>query len=55
MMLTFVRLAPGQVIATHMEALNHCPVTRSQFREAVAEAGLADKTQVPVDGEIINF
>jgi L-ascorbate metabolism protein UlaG (beta-lactamase superfamily) len=53
-MLTFVRLAPGRVIATRMEAVNHCPVTRSQFREALAKAGLSDKIHIPVDGEIIN-
>ncbi|MBL8162910.1 MAG: MBL fold metallo-hydrolase [Anaerolineae bacterium] len=52
-MLEFIRLSPGLVIATHLEALNHCPVTREQLRNAVAQAGLADKVRVPADGEIV--
>jgi L-ascorbate metabolism protein UlaG (beta-lactamase superfamily) len=51
--LEFVRLAPGTVIAVHLEALNHCPVTRAQFREAVAGAGLAGRVRVPADGELL--
>jgi len=41
------------VIAVHMEALNHCPTTRAQFREAVAGAGLAGKVRVPADGQVL--
>jgi L-ascorbate metabolism protein UlaG (beta-lactamase superfamily) len=52
-MLEFIRLSPGQVIATHMEALNHCPVTRDQLRKAVSQAGLAAKVCIPADGEIV--
>ncbi len=52
-MLEFVRLAPGTVIAVHMEALNHCPTTRDMLRESVAQAGLADKVLIPADGEVL--
>lgn len=52
-LLEFVRLAPGDVIAVHMEALNHCPTTRTQFREAVIQAGLAHKVRIPADGEVL--
>ena len=52
-MLEFIRLSPGMVIATHMEALNHCPVTRDQFRAAVVQAGLASKVRIPADGDIV--
>jgi len=52
-MLEFIRLSPGIVIATHMEALNHCPVTRDQFRNAVAQARLISKVRIPADGEIV--
>jgi L-ascorbate metabolism protein UlaG (beta-lactamase superfamily) len=52
-LLEFVRLSPGLVIATHMEALNHCPMTRDQFRKAVVQAGLAPKVCIPADGEIV--
>jgi len=51
----FVRLAPGQVIATHMEALNHCPTTRTELQTAVAEAGLSAKLNIPADGETLEF
>lgn len=52
-MLEFVRLAPGMVVAVHLEALNHCPVTRAQFREAVAGAGLEARVRVPADGQVL--
>ena len=52
-MLEFIRLAPGIVLATHMEALNHCPMTRAQFRESVTQAGLAQKVCIPEDGETL--
>jgi len=51
----FTALAPGQVIANHLEALNHCPVTRKQVYEAAQNAGLADKLQIPADGDVFNF
>jgi L-ascorbate metabolism protein UlaG (beta-lactamase superfamily) len=52
-MLEFIHLSPGIVIATHMEALNHCPVTRAEFRKAVTQAGLIEKVRIPLDGEIV--
>jgi L-ascorbate metabolism protein UlaG (beta-lactamase superfamily) len=51
----FIQLSPGVVVATHMDALNHCPSTRDQFRKNVAEAGLTDKVRVPEDGEMLVF
>jgi|MudIll2142460700_1097286.scaffolds.fasta_scaffold105056_3 hypothetical protein len=36
-------------------ALNHCPITRDEFRKAMAEAGLAGGTRVPDDGEVLAF
>ncbi len=38
--LEFARLAPGTIVATHLEALNHCPTTRAQLRARLAQAGL---------------
>lgn len=54
-MIEFVDLAPGKVIATHLEALNHCPVKRTEFRGAMIEAGLAHKVFIPDDGNLLNF
>ncbi|MFC1976208.1 MBL fold metallo-hydrolase [Chloroflexota bacterium] len=53
--LGFIRLAPGTVMATHMEALNHCPVTRSQLRQTVTQARLDDKVRIPADGEVLTI
>lgn len=53
--LRFVELAPGRVIANHMEALNHCPVRRETLLERARERGLSDKVLAPEDGESIDF
>jgi hypothetical protein len=53
--LEFIRRSPGIVIANHLEALNHCPVTRDELRAAVAQAGFTGKMHVPDDGEVLVF
>ena len=40
-------------MANHLEAVNHCPTTRTQLREKLAENGLLEKTFIPNDGEVI--
>lgn len=52
--LEFVRLAPGKVVAVHMEALNHCTITRKALRERLAALGLSHKVLVPEDGETVD-
>jgi len=54
-LLEFMRLAPGQVVANHMEALNHCPTTRAQLHEEAQKAGLDDKLVTPEDGETVEL
>lgn len=49
--LKFVKNAPNQVIANHLEAVNHCPTTRNQLRSEVSKIGLSDKVFIPNDGE----
>lgn len=53
--LKFVALAPNQVFANHLEALNHCPTTRKELREALVENGLLDKVSIPEDGENVTY
>lgn len=53
--ITFVRTAPGKVIANHLEALNHCSTTRFQLKQALEKNGLMSKTFIPDDGEILTF
>ncbi|AIQ51060.1 MBL fold metallo-hydrolase [Paenibacillus sp. FSL R7-0331] len=39
------------VIAVHMEAINHCLVTREMLRVRLAEEGLLERVFIPADGE----
>lgn len=53
-LLDFVRLAPGIVVANHLEALNHCPMTRAGLRARLADAGLNERVLIPADGETLS-
>ncbi len=53
--LEFIRLSPGAVVATHLEALNHCPVTRAELSARIESAGLASRVQIPADGESVDL
>ncbi|WP_454056757.1 MBL fold metallo-hydrolase [Cupriavidus sp. Marseille-Q8015] len=53
--LDFTRLAPGIVVANHLEALSHCPVTRDDLRHAAKKAGVDSRLYIPTDGEILEF
>ena len=53
--LRFAQKAPGKVVMNHLEALNHCPTTRGQLREALSQHGLLEKAFIPADGETLAF
>ncbi len=44
------QLVPHQMMANHLEALNHCPTTRKALRQALQKKGLLDKVWIPEDG-----
>jgi L-ascorbate metabolism protein UlaG (beta-lactamase superfamily) len=44
-----------QVVAVHMEAINHCLLTRAELRRKLASLGLAAWVLVPEDGEELRF
>lgn len=46
-------LPTTRVIAVHMEALNHCPLTRNELREKIRAEGLLSRVEVPEDGASI--
>ena len=48
-------LPTATIITIHMEALNHCVLSRNELREFVEEKGFAEKVIIPKDGEIINL
>lgn len=47
--------ARAQIVAVHMEAINHCLEDRGALAEALGAAGLADRVLVPADGEWIEL
>ncbi len=53
--LACARLMRGRVVANHLEALSHCPVSRVELRRAAEAAGLAARLCVPEDGETLNL
>ncbi|MGP8152831.1 MAG: MBL fold metallo-hydrolase [Smithella sp.] len=53
--LDFIRIAPGKVIAVHLEAFNHCLMNRNMLRDAVLKEGLSKKLMIPQDGELLEL
>lgn len=49
------RVLPGVVVAVHMEAVNHCLLTRAELRERLTEEGLSDRVLVPDDGQSLEL
>ena len=48
------RAAPeARVIAVHMEAINHCLLTRADLAEALGAQGLSNRVEIPADGETL--
>jgi len=41
------------VVAVHMEAINHCLLTRDDLREELQREGLAEWVEIPADGETL--
>ena len=50
------RALPGMpVVATHLEALNHCLLTRAELRAALEREGLSGQVLIPADGERLDL
>jgi L-ascorbate metabolism protein UlaG (beta-lactamase superfamily) len=43
------------VVAVHLEALNHCLLSRAELRAAVDDAGVGARVVIPADGEAVRF
>ncbi len=48
-------LPSAQVVAVHMEAINHCRLTRAALRASLAGQGLLSRVRIPADGERIGW
>ena len=50
------RVAPdAQVVAVHMEAINHCLLTRAELDERLREEGLNGRVEIPADGALVEL
>jgi L-ascorbate metabolism protein UlaG (beta-lactamase superfamily) len=50
------RTAPNtRVVAVHLEALNHCLLSRAELRAALEREGLSGQVLIPADGETIDL
>ena len=48
------RAAPqAEVIAVHMETINHCGLTRARLASEAAAAGLSERVTIPHDGDAL--
>lgn len=43
------------IVASHLEAVNHCVLSRADLRRFLAEQGLSRRVLVPEDGETCSF
>ncbi|HWQ42950.1 MAG TPA: MBL fold metallo-hydrolase [Desulfosporosinus sp.] len=50
------RKAPyAKIIAVHMEAINHCLLSRAELRNHLERADLLNQVFIPIDGETLEF
>jgi hypothetical protein len=49
----FIQKSPNKVIANHLEALNHCTITRLELKRELDKKSLLPKTIIPNDGDTI--
>lgn len=43
------------VVAVHMEAMNHCRLSRRELASHLASGGLEQRVRIPADGEILDL
>ncbi len=48
-------LPDALVVAVHMEAINHCLLTRDELRDELQREGLAERVEIPADGETLEL
>ena len=50
------RAQPGtRIVAVHLEALNHCKLSRAELRSELEALGLLERVLIPVDGELLTL
>ncbi len=51
--LKFIKNSSGKVIANHLEAVNHCSLTRKKLRNILIEHKVTTQVLIPEDGEVM--
>jgi hypothetical protein len=46
-------LPDAKILAIHMEALNHCGLSRTGLRDFAAAKGFGERLYIPADGEVL--
>lgn len=54
-LIQLAKLAPGHVLFNHMEALDHCRMTRARLGDLIQDAGVASQVSMPEDGVSVEF
>ena len=55
-MLKVAHAAPAaSILATHMEAVNHATLSRSNLRDFAEAKGIASRVHIPQDGETVEY
>jgi len=49
------RAAGARVVAVHMDAINHCLLSRSELSDQLAAADVRQRVEIPADGEQITI
>jgi L-ascorbate metabolism protein UlaG (beta-lactamase superfamily) len=52
---TYKAAPQATIVVSHMEALNHCLLTRTELKSFIAEKVLSQRVVVPEDGEVLQF
>lgn len=47
--------ANAQIVASHMETVNHCVLTRAELKDFADANGMSERLSIPADDEILEF
>ncbi|MBP1906290.1 hypothetical protein J2Z32_002939 [Paenibacillus turicensis] len=54
--ISIAKLLPqSKILAVHMDAINHCKLSRTELTKLVHELHLEDSILIPEDGETLSF
>lgn len=54
-LVTLAKTTRGKVVFNHLEALDHCPTTRTILKERMTREGVMERVSIPDDGETLHF